>query len=392
MVVSSSLLSSSRNNRVLLGAESTHTALTIITDDHDLEEGECSTSTPPSERVQKNDTNSQQLLQEAHVNYHSSSTTDSFSSSLSLSRHLKSSSSSSNKNNNNNNLEVDSNTTATVSSTTNNNPNPHNLASLHYNYDDSATTARATTNQCSSISISQSTNDKSISNTTNMDCCAICLADYSDGEKVCRSTNPQCNHLFHRDCIIEWLLLHDECPCCREPYLFSPGNENENLNLKNSSVEIRRQLLLASFLLHPSGSNDVNNNNHNTSRPMINFGSTDGSSSSSFATIMSGSFSRGGHHFHPLTTVTQTSRLRSDRIRENHHRDIISSNNRQRHEQGQEQHRRTHSNTTSDSAVSATNHLQIDDYIDDSASSIGGNTENATVHDLQQCGDISNDE
>jgi len=49
--------------------------------------------------------------------------------------------------------------------------------------------------------------------------CAICLVDYQDGDEICWSHNLSCNHAFHHNCIIEWLLSHDECPCCRHNYL-----------------------------------------------------------------------------------------------------------------------------------------------------------------------------
>jgi hypothetical protein len=60
------------------------------------------------------------------------------------------------------------------------------------------------------------------------DCCAICLVEYEDGDEISWSHNSSCGHAFHRDCIIEWLLTSDECPCCRRNYLlFSNENENE---------------------------------------------------------------------------------------------------------------------------------------------------------------------
>jgi hypothetical protein len=60
------------------------------------------------------------------------------------------------------------------------------------------------------------------------DCCAICLVEYQDGDEVSWSHNRYCGHAFHRDCIIEWLLTSDECPCCRRNYLrFSNEDENE---------------------------------------------------------------------------------------------------------------------------------------------------------------------
>ncbi|KAK7412983.1 hypothetical protein VNO78_04788 [Psophocarpus tetragonolobus] len=43
--------------------------------------------------------------------------------------------------------------------------------------------------------------------------CAICLADFSDGDRI--RFLPNCNHRFHVDCIDKWLLSHSSCPTCR---------------------------------------------------------------------------------------------------------------------------------------------------------------------------------
>jgi hypothetical protein len=48
--------------------------------------------------------------------------------------------------------------------------------------------------------------------------CVICLNPYDIGQEICWSQNPNCRHVFHRDCIEAWLLKHDECPCCRTNY------------------------------------------------------------------------------------------------------------------------------------------------------------------------------
>jgi hypothetical protein len=54
------------------------------------------------------------------------------------------------------------------------------------------------------------------------DQCAICLVPYEAGDK-------KCTHAFHRKCIIDWLIAHDECPICRHNYLsLDDDDDDEN--------------------------------------------------------------------------------------------------------------------------------------------------------------------
>ena len=52
-----------------------------------------------------------------------------------------------------------------------------------------------------------------------LEMCAICIEDYEEGDEISWSHNEHCSHAFHRVCIIEWLLKHDECPFCRHNFL-----------------------------------------------------------------------------------------------------------------------------------------------------------------------------
>jgi Ring finger domain len=49
--------------------------------------------------------------------------------------------------------------------------------------------------------------------------CAICLCPFKEHDTVCESSNHTCTHLYHPRCLEPWLVLHEQCPVCREAYL-----------------------------------------------------------------------------------------------------------------------------------------------------------------------------
>ena len=97
------------------------------------------------------------------------------------------------------------------------NPTPNDVTT-------SSTTIPSTASAAAAVAQSpppQSTIDNESSTRIVPPTCAICLLSYSPGCYVTWSSNPECIHVFHRDCILVWLLKKEEplCPCCRREFV-----------------------------------------------------------------------------------------------------------------------------------------------------------------------------
>jgi hypothetical protein len=89
--------------------------------------------------------------------------------------------------------------------------------------------------------------------------CAVCLMEYEVAERVCWSSNTECTHVFHEDCIVQWLVSSGrtkskrrwfpdnpsekrlmcyelECPCCRQEFISKDARVPETAE-ENSEVD-----------------------------------------------------------------------------------------------------------------------------------------------------------
>lgn len=65
--------------------------------------------------------------------------------------------------------------------------------------------------------------------------CHICLERFVVDEEVSWSNVSSCLHTFHKACIKEWMMKHDDCPCCRADILRLP---TDNASTSSAEVEV----------------------------------------------------------------------------------------------------------------------------------------------------------
>jgi Ring finger domain len=101
--------------------------------------------------------------------------------------------------------------------------------------------------------------------------CTICLSGFGVGADICWSSNNQCEHCFHCDCIEEWLTKQMQrghatspiCPCCRRDFIVDTHDlimpVSSPLPPTDPNAESQREIIPDfTVRLHEDESNDGN--------------------------------------------------------------------------------------------------------------------------------------
>lgn len=65
--------------------------------------------------------------------------------------------------------------------------------------------------------------------------CAVCLCEFEDTETL--RLIPKCDHVFHTECIDEWLSLHTTCPVCRANLVPEPAESVHGVPESNNESQ-----------------------------------------------------------------------------------------------------------------------------------------------------------
>ena len=76
------------------------------------------------------------------------------------------------------------------------------------------------------------------SSQSNSSQCSVCLADFEEGDIVAEnscSSNGNCQHIFHKSCIQDWIRRSNTCPLCKEPFCDAVEQSSSSLSLHDGS-------------------------------------------------------------------------------------------------------------------------------------------------------------
>lgn len=93
--------------------------------------------------------------------------------------------------------------------------------------------------------------DDSCTTATGDNVCNICLCGYKMGDMLIAS--KYCTHVFHKDCILQWLQKHDECPMCRVNMV----TDVDMSRAASSLVGKTRMYRAVASMRHPVGGNGL---------------------------------------------------------------------------------------------------------------------------------------
>ena len=109
---------------------------------------------------------------------------------------------------------------------------------LDHPYDD----ARSSSNELNLTATEAATTSNPLpdSDESSAPCCPICLDEFQKGDRISCSFNRRCHHKFHHNCILDWLVNDDTCPCCRQSFLefFDDAQANDDTKTMDAAAAV----------------------------------------------------------------------------------------------------------------------------------------------------------